>query len=250
VGERVEQRIQEEAREVGGADPMENLRSIYRREGLSLEDVRRDYARLVKPQILIEKVVKKLRVVDDKALREYYEQTYAGTRYHVRHIMYRYRLPGLTEELVERKKQEALTKALKAVERIRNGADFEKIARAESEDEATWRRGGDMGYVTRDAPLHPTIRDAIFNLKPGETSSPVEYSDFGSIHVFQVPEILPRRSFEECQAVLRKEFASRKPALKEIEDVLQKLRDRADIKVFGHPVKGIFPERSAERGTS
>jgi hypothetical protein len=231
----VDKRLAEEAAMVGGENPMEALRQTYAEQGMTLEDVRRDYAQIVEPQLLVAKVVKAMRTVDEEALRQYYQQTYAKPRYRVSHIAYRYAVPGASTDFVEKSKQDALAKALRTVGRVREGEDFKAIARQESEDEATWRQGGDMGYISKDTPMHPAIREAIFELSPGEVSTPVDYEEMGSIHVFRMDEVVPDRGFAEVRETLEKELLEREPDLEEIEAALEALRERADIRIFGHP---------------
>ncbi|MBI4583080.1 MAG: peptidylprolyl isomerase [Planctomycetes bacterium] len=239
VKARVEEKLKSEASEVGGLDPMANLQKIYENQGLSLDDVREDYARIIRKHLLIGKVVKAMRVVDDQALRKYYQETFFKTRYRVGVIAYAYRADPGPASAVEQKKLQVMGRALEALKRLRDGADFAEIARGESMDEASRRRGGDMGYVSADDPLHPTIKEAVFKLKPGETSEPVDFPEVGSISLFRVSEIVLQKSFSECQAALRQELVEREPDLKEIEETLELLRTRANIRYFGHPAKGV-----------
>ncbi len=239
VKAKVEEKLQSDAREVGGPDPMANLQKIYENQGLSLDAVREDYTRIIRKHLLIGKVVKGMRVVDDQALRKYYQETFANTRYRVGVIAYAYRADKDPAGAAEQKKLQVMGRALDTLKRLRAGADFGEIARGESMDEASRRRDGDMGYVSADDPLHPSIKEAVFKLKLGETSEPVDFPEIGSISLFRVSEIVPQKSFSECQAALRQELADREPDLKEIEETLELLRTRANIKLFGHPAQGV-----------
>ena len=80
----VEQRLLADARELGLEDlegALDELGKIYAQEGLSLDDVRYDYRKQAEQQLLNDKVVKAMRPLDDRALREFYHQTWAQTRY-------------------------------------------------------------------------------------------------------------------------------------------------------------------------
>lgn len=70
-------------------------------------------------------------------------------------------------------------------ERIRGGADFAEVARAESGDQATAARGGEMGVVQRGREIGP-VDSALFAGPAGLLAQPVR-SPFG-FHVIEVME--------------------------------------------------------------
>lgn len=234
----VDRRMEQEASDAGG---LEELRKIYQGEGLTLEDVRRSHFDRIEPELRVIRTVQALRVINESVLRDYYQRTYSKTRRRVRQIAYRYRDPGAPPEVVERKKADALEKALRVIRRARDGEDFGRIARDESEDEATASRDGDLGYVAvDDPPMPPQVREAIFSLRAGEVSEPVEFDEAGTMHVFQVTDIAPHRSYEESRESMRREIRERIPDLGEIEAVLKRLRDGARVEIFTHPSGGFF----------
>jgi len=229
VDARVTEMIAAEAARAGGHS---ELAAIYRREDLTLEDLRRDYARDVESHLMAGKVTRALRVTDEAALRDYYQKTYARTRYHVRHIPYAYPLRGYSAEETSRLKALAREKAARTAHRVREGADFGEIARQESED-ATRQSGGDIGYVSEDMEMDAAMKEAVFKLKPGEVSDPVENNLYGAYHVVQVTEVIPHMSFSDCEARMKAELRDREPDLDEIRTALNVLRDGAAIKIFG-----------------
>lgn len=241
VRERVEEVVAGMARDAGGE---ERLAEIYAREGLGLADLRERLAREISMQLLAAEVTKNLREVDDEALRAYYRETYARTRYRARHVAYGFApRPGDAEGDVNRRKLEAFNKALRTADRARRGADFAAIARAESEDEVTAARGGDLGAIHADSPMDPTLRKAILELEPGAVSDPVE-NPAGGYHVFQVTEILPEKSFADCVDAMRREILDREPDREEIEKALEVLRARSSIRILRPPA----PSGSGEEG--
>ncbi len=233
VKAKVDELIAQEAADAGGKDKLEE---IYRAQGLRLEDVRRDYARDVEMHLLIGKVTKALRKIDDEAVRGYYQATFAKTRYRVRHIPYSFPLRGLPEVDMARRKIEAREKAERTARRIREGADFAQIARQESED-MTRQTGGDLGYISEDQEMDPVMKEAILKLKPFEVSDPVENNLLGAYHVVQVTEVLPHRSYAECEAQMKDELVSREPDQGEIQDALKALQSVAAIRIFGTEVQ-------------
>ncbi len=66
-------------------------------------------------------------------------------------------------------------KALDLKKEIDNGADFEKLAKEKSDDKRTKRRGGTLGFVTREN-MPEEFPDRLFSIKEGEISDPVKGS--------------------------------------------------------------------------
>lgn len=68
---------------------------------------------------------------------------------------------------------------------LKNGGNFEKIAKDKSEDKSSGASGGELGWFTADK-MVPEFSKAAFALKKGEVSAPVK-SDFGW-HVIQLED--------------------------------------------------------------
>jgi peptidyl-prolyl cis-trans isomerase C len=64
--------------------------------------------------------------------------------------------------------------ARKVVQQLREGADFEKLAREYSDDKRTAMKGGDFGTVRHNEQLPDEVKKAVFALKEGEVSDPVK----------------------------------------------------------------------------
>jgi parvulin-like peptidyl-prolyl isomerase len=65
---------------------------------------------------------------------------------------------------------EAKAKAAALLEQIRKGADFKKLAKENSDDETSRAKDGFFGDLRPTDPMPDSIRTAIFQLKPGETT--------------------------------------------------------------------------------
>ncbi|MBI4602597.1 MAG: peptidylprolyl isomerase [Planctomycetes bacterium] len=228
VARKVDEVLETEARRAGGRDALERE---YARAGLTLQDVRRDHEREVGTQILLAKVVKSMRQVDDEVLRKYYQETYASTRYQARHVAFSFRPEqGQGEEDLPRLKLEAYNKAARAADRIRKGADFAALARAESQDPVTAERGGDLGLVRNDGRV-PEFMRKVFDLRAGDVSDPVE-NPLGGYHVFQVTAVVAGESFVDCKDAMRREILEAEPSLEEVASVLMKLRADAKVRIL------------------
>ena len=82
-----------------------------------------------------------------------------------------------------------------------SGADFEALARANSEHAESAKRGGDLGWVGEGQVL-PEVARALAKLKPGEVSDPVRSSQ--GWHVLKLIEERPasQRSLDEVRDAL------------------------------------------------
>jgi hypothetical protein len=103
-------------------------------------------------------------------------------RAHARHILVRFQGAKRAEATVTRGKVEAKQLAEKIRAEVNApGADFAAIAQKRSEDSSA-TKGGDIGNPARGM-LAPPFEEALFALKPGETSGVVE-TEFG-FHIIQ-----------------------------------------------------------------
>jgi foldase protein PrsA len=86
---------------------------------------------------------------------------------------------------------ENMDRAQEALHLIRQGGkEFTEVARLYSQDEGTKGQGGELGWFTRGQ-LVPEFEQAVFSLKPGEISAPVQ-TQFG-YHIIQLEEIQSAR---------------------------------------------------------
>jgi peptidyl-prolyl cis-trans isomerase SurA len=82
----------------------------------------------------------------------------------------------------------ARAKAESLLAEIRRGADFEQVARRESQDSASREQGGDLGW-NRRGELVPEFEQMMFALPPGQVS-PVVFTQYG-FHVIRVDRSKP-----------------------------------------------------------
>jgi peptidyl-prolyl cis-trans isomerase D len=116
-------------------------------------------------------------------------------------------------------------KIRKALQRIRSGEDFGKVAKEVSED-STASSGGDLGYFTRDQ-MVKEFSDAAWALKVGEVSEPVR-SPFG-FHLIRLTDSQPAKelSLEEARPKVLaglKEGRARAEARRRADDFEAKLK--------------------------
>jgi len=111
---------------------------------------------------------------------------------------------------------EASQDAAKAAEakalydQIKGGADFAELAKKSSQDSASARNGGELGWASRET-YAPAFAEKLFSMQPGDVSEPVK-TEFG-YHIIKLEGVRPQtgRDFaavrEEIATVLRNEKA-------------------------------------------
>ena len=115
---------------------------------------------------------------------------------------------------------------------LKEGNKFEDVALRRSEDGGTKEKGGDLGFVRIQA-LSPEIAEFALRLKPGEISPPIQTS-----YGYEIIRVTDRRqkgspksyqwAKEEIINTLTFQYRQR-----EIENILEKLHDKVEIKTFG-----------------
>lgn len=83
---------------------------------------------------------------------------------------------------------------------LKKGADFETIARAESEDPGSAARGGNLGFFGRGV-MVPQFEEAAYSLKPGEISEP--FATAYGYHIVQTLEYKPLPTLEQSRDALK-----------------------------------------------
>jgi len=142
---------------------------ILKREGLTLEGVKKR----IKDQIMVQRLTRRkvgLRVsVTEQEIDKYLEENRVkleiGLSFEARHILF-VPGPGTGEEGWEA----ARRKAEQVYALLLEGQDFGELAKKNSED-ASGKDGGSLGALKRGE-LAPDIEEAILTLQPGQFSAP------------------------------------------------------------------------------
>ena len=180
LDQRVEERIKYMIQQVGSQDKLEQI------FGSSISQIRKDTRKLIKEQMLVEQV-RARRFRDVKISRREVEEFYK---------MYKDSLPvrPATVDIshilkIVKPSEEAQLKAYRKAEmilqKLKNGEDFAKLAKLYSEDPASAKHGGDLGFTQR-GDLVPEYEAVAFKLKDGEISGIVQ-TQFG-FHIIQLIE--------------------------------------------------------------
>jgi peptidyl-prolyl cis-trans isomerase D len=131
------------------------------------------------PQTLKDEVT-----LSEEEIRAYYdahqEEFDKGKEVRARHILFR-----VSPDADEETEAEVKAKAQDVLQQIQEGADFAAMAREHSEDTASAKNGGDLGFFAKGM-MVPEFEEAAFSLTPGEVSDLVR-TQFG-YHIVQVEE--------------------------------------------------------------
>ena len=206
----------------------EELREELSRQGLTLEEYRKQIEEQILRERLISREVRSKIVITSEDIKTYYENhkdVYAGQKkYHLRNIIMKVSADAdETEKLMIFKKIEAVLSELK------QGEPFDKLARIYS-DSPLASEGGDLGLLKIED-LAPLLQDAVKVLKEGEYT-PVLDTDQG-YQILYVQEIQksPGKTLEESTSeisqILYKDTVNMKYA-----SWLKDLKSRSHIKII------------------
>lgn len=150
----------------------------------------------IRARIILEKVLAKDVVVEEQALKDYYEQNKSlyevPTSYDVKAIFVS------SQEEAESVKQE-----------LESGSSFEGLARERSIDASTASLGGSLGFINANTTsLDPNIVRAASELEPMELSEALPLTD-GRFAVIQVQSVSEGTSFsfDDVKAHIQRELA-------------------------------------------
>jgi peptidyl-prolyl cis-trans isomerase D len=128
---------------------------------------------------------------------------------------YQQRSEKMTES-EQRRASHILVKTREEAEKVaaelkKNPARFAELAKKESQDSGSAEKGGDLGWFGRGMMVKP-FEDAVFSMKQGETSGPVQ-SDFG-YHIVRVTGVRAAKTkpFEEARAEIEADLKKARAA--------------------------------------
>jgi parvulin-like peptidyl-prolyl isomerase len=132
--------------------------------------------------------------------------------------------------------EQAMQKAQALEAKLKAGADFAALAKAESDDTRTAPNGGSLGPVTPSM-LGPQLEQVITHLPPGGVTQPMR-TEFG-IHIFKPGSRQPE-AFENVKATLQQKVSQDQMAAK-LKDLQAKAKVEMDPKFFPPPSAGAIP---------
>ena len=211
----------------------EALRAQLRREGMSIDDMKRNIERsIIRKQVLSRELESKV-VIGDAELRAEYERRKQQFTHPAQ--------VHLQEILVNGERADPAASAAEVVKRARGGEDFATLAKEQSAAPSR-AAGGDLGKLDVSV-LHAEIRAVVEKLGVGEISDPIPTAD-GGYRVFRAAERSDEgvTAFEDAKTELRKSLGESKMAA-EYDKLLKQLREKAiiDVRVREVPLQVQVP---------
>jgi peptidyl-prolyl cis-trans isomerase C len=169
--------------------------------------------------------------IDDKEIWSYYDKNRAAFR-QPEQVKASQILVKVDPKWDEAKKSAARKKIDEIRAKLKQGQDFESLARTYSED-PSGARGGDLGYIRTGQTMKP-FEEALFALKPGEVSDVVETSL--GYHLIKSSDRKPETTvpFEKVKDQLRALLKQEK-GRQEANAYIAKAREKARVQIFLPP---------------
>lgn len=209
---------------------------------ITIDDLKKSMKVDINARKLLNEEIKGKITISDVDVKKYYEENkhkfHRPESYRARHILAAIfpsdmlRSTPVTE--LQNKKEELTQKAEEKINEIikelNEGANFEELAKKESDDEASRESGGDLDVIYKGI-FDPAFDEAVSKLNPGEISGKVE-TRFG-FHVIKLtekrpPEQAPFRELEE--AIQKHLFMEEAKVL--VASYVEDLKKEAKIKTF------------------
>ena len=204
---------------------MTQFRAALVQQNILIETIREQLKRQQLTLRLLQYKVKPRKVTDEEVQAAYASQNKDGEPEVRARDIFIAAPDGVSTALEEK----ARARATAALNRIRAGETFAKIARDLSEGPSA-AEGGDLGYFGRGQML-PAIEEAAFALQPGQISSLIRTTgDHGGYHLVMVEDRrkLAPRPLAAVQEEIRTRLAN-ESVLKEREHYLTALRKTAQV---------------------
>ena len=154
----------------------------------------------------------------DEEIRNYYEknkeaQFMTPEQRCVRHILFN---------------KDQKEKAEEIEQQLKNGGDFAKLAKENSQDPGSAANGGDLGCLGTGETV-PEFEQAAFGAKQGEIVGPIQ-TEFG-YHLLEVTDIKPMeaRSLDEVESQIRSQLSTEQQS-EEFSKWLEEQKKKRDVK--------------------
>jgi len=179
------------------------------------------------------------KVIPPEAIRAEYDKT--AEEIHAKHILFKTYMDMEPQEVESVKKR-----AEKYYTMLKNGADFDSLAKNVSEDVTTAKQGGDLGYFTWGK-MVDEFQNAAFALKSGEMSDVVK-SSYG-FHIIKLIDRRPNENRppfkdeeEKIRMNLRQKYTDE--LNKAAQDYLDSLKEEAGLKYDYNRIQKILDKVS------
>ncbi len=203
-------------------------------------DKRKDVANKIKEivdNIIIQELTKqeiseKIKITDEEIKKYYKENKDSFTKpekVKANLILFEVKDDATAEEKTEKEK-----KAEEVLKQLKNGADFEKLAKELSEDKRTKKRGGSTGFFSKGKRLNTygeKFEEIVFSLKPGETSDVFESKK--GFYIVRVADKKARRdqSLDEVKNKIERRIKQEKQK-EAYSNFIEELKKKYPVKMY------------------
>ncbi|MEZ5351517.1 MAG: peptidylprolyl isomerase [Bryobacteraceae bacterium] len=173
------------------SNTMQELAALAEKNGLQDKTPHKDRLQWTHNQVLMMAAIEKQKrdsAPSEAEAKAWYEDNAANFGSARTRLIYVAELEG--------KEAEAKAKLDRVLAKLKSGADFAAVARAESDDDMTAPTGGDFPPIDKTSKIHPDIRKTIFHTKPGAYTEPVK--QVAGYYIFQTVAI-DLKPFEEVK---------------------------------------------------
>ena len=220
----------------------EEFENALSARNITLQDLKNSMEVDIHARQLLNKQIKGKIDISDKDVKKYYEgnkqKFHRPESFRTRHILAALFPPDALRRQSISKLQKnreyfariAEEKIDDIIKELKEGADFEELAKKKSDDEYSRDNGGDLNFMYKGV-FDPAYDEAVSKLKPGETSGKVT-TRFG-FHVIQLIEKHPpeQAPFDEMENSIQK-FLFMEEAKKLAEVYIEGMRKQAKIETF------------------
>jgi len=138
--------------------------------------------------------------------------------------------------------------ANEVLEKLNAGEKFEDLAKEYSTDTATKDKGGELGEVDIDSNYVEAFKKAALLLDEGEISDPVQTS-YG-YHIIQATKVAKKKdakNYDEMKKELIEEVKRSKLTNEDVQNVVDKILEKNDVKVKDKDFKDLFNDDKKEK---
>lgn len=195
-----------------------------------------EFTKGILTQALLEETVNKNITITDGEIKQYYDSNKSEfqvpERVKASHI-----LIAVPADASKSVKEEKKARAEEIRARITKGEDFAELAKQYSDDAATKKRGGMIGFFSKGS-KEPAFEEAVSKLKKDEVSSPVLTGK--GYHIIKLLETkaAETKSLEESQNRIRSKLEQKKRN-ETIEALLNDIRERTEVVIYEDALKKI-----------
>lgn len=208
--------IMEQLKELLNMDTETILKKFNLTEDGILEVLRQEY-------IADEYLEQNSKISEDEALKYYNEHSDEFYQYKASHILIS-TIDKNGNELTSEEKTKAKEKAEDLLSQIKNGANFEELAKLNSDDDDSAENGGDIGYFIKGE-MVPEFETAVTKTEIGQLHPQIVESAYGYHIIKRTGENI--KSFEDEKDSIISQLTYNKK-----DDIAEKIRKEANIKIY------------------